>query len=80
MIKVWIDGACLPRNPGGTACIGYVIENKDKTLAKRYAVIGEGHGMTNNVAEYYAFIRAMKRIKKLGLGNSFHKTLRMNQR
>jgi ribonuclease HI len=69
LIKVWIDGACLPKNPEGTACIGYVIKKKGKTLTKRYAVIGKGKGMTNNVAEYSALIRALKRIRKLELEN-----------
>lgn len=67
MIEVWIDGLCEPVNPGGTACIGYIIKQSWKTLAKGSEVIGTGEGMTNNVAEYTALIRALKEIRKLEL-------------
>ena len=69
MIEVWIDGACEPKNPGGTACTGYLIKKDGKTLAKCYGVVGKGEDMTNNVAEYHALIRAMKRIWRDALQN-----------
>jgi ribonuclease HI len=67
MIEVWVDGLCEPINPGGTACIGYVIKKGGKVLAKTSQVVGRGEDMTNNVAEYTALIRALERIMQLGL-------------
>ena len=67
MIEVWVDGLCEPINPGGTACIGYVIKKGGKVLAKISQVVGRGEDMTNNVAEYTALIRALERIMQLGL-------------
>ena len=67
MIEVWIDGLCEPVNPGGIACTGYLIKKDGKVLAKTSEVIGRGKGMTNNVAEYTALIRAVEKIVQLGL-------------
>ena len=67
MIEVWTDGLCEPVNPGGTCCIGYVIKRGGKTIDKGSDVIGRGKDMTNNVAEYSALIRALERIRQLGL-------------
>ena len=67
MIEVWIDGLCEPVNPGGTACIGYIIKKEGKVLAKTSQVVGRGKGMTNNVAEYTALIQALEKIQQLGL-------------
>jgi len=66
MIEVWIDGLCEPVNPGGTACIGYIIKKEGKVLAKTSQVVGRGKGMTNNVAEYTALIQALEKIQQLG--------------
>jgi ribonuclease HI len=67
MIEVWVDGLCEPVNPDGTACIGYVIKKDGKVLARASEVVGRGEGMTNNVAEYTALIRALEKIMHLGL-------------
>ena len=64
MIEVWIDGSCYPVNPGGTACVGYVIKKGEITVAKGSKIIGRGKGITNTVAEYNAFICALKEIKR----------------
>jgi ribonuclease HI len=72
-INIWIDGLCEPINPGGTACIGFVIKKNGETIAKGCEVIGKGEGMTNNVAEYTALIYSLKEIKRLKLENEFLK-------
>ena len=69
LIEVWIDGLCEPVNPGGTACIGYVIKMNAVKIAEGSEVIGTGKGMTNNVAEYTALICALQEIRKLKLEN-----------
>jgi len=60
MITIYFDGLCEPRNPGGVATYGYVIYQNGKTLKKGCRVVGEGRGMTNNVAEYSALKRALE--------------------
>jgi ribonuclease HI len=67
MIEVWTDGLCEPVNPGGICCIGYVIKRQGRTIDKGSEVIGRGKDMTNNVAEYSALVRALERIRELGL-------------
>jgi len=52
MLKVWIDGACEPVNPNGTASYGIVIKQEDKLLFSDSRIVGKGEGMSNNVAEY----------------------------
>ena len=63
-VEVWIDGCCEPINPGGTACTGYVIRKDGEIVARAYGYVGKGKGMTSNVAEYQALIRALKRIRR----------------
>jgi ribonuclease HI len=69
MIEVYVDGLCEPVNPCGTATFGYVIKRGNATIDSGYGIIGKGEGMTNNVAEYNALIRALERIKQLNLDN-----------
>lgn len=58
---VWFDGACEPRNPGGHGTYGIVIEDDEgTTLATDRGYIGEGNGVTNNVAEYTGLIEALE--------------------
>ena len=66
MIKIYFDGACRP-NSEGIATYGYVIYQNNKRIARGSGLIGSGIGMTNNVAEYEALLRAIKRFKKLDL-------------
>lgn len=63
---LFIDGACEPKNPGGVASYGWVGYWKGKKAAHGFGVIGEGDGMTNNVAEYGALISAMKHLISKG--------------
>jgi ribonuclease HI len=67
MIEVWTDGLCEPVNPGGTACYGYVLKRDGETIDKEYGVIGRGEGMSNNVGEYTALVKALEKIRKLKL-------------
>jgi len=63
MLTLFFDGLCEPVNPGGIACVGFVVYlDKDK--------IGEGSGFigagylgdytSNNVAEYRAVIEGLR--------------------
>lgn len=64
-IKIYFDGACLPRNPGGVATYGYVIYDSDgKVVASEKGVVSENG--TNNQAEYAALIFALKKAIEMG--------------
>lgn len=60
MIELYFDGACEPINPGGTASYGWLIKKDGKTLRVGSGIVGKGHGMTNNVAEYHGLIEGIK--------------------
>ena len=67
VIEIYFDGACEPINPGGTASYGWLIKRGDKIIAKEAGIIGSGEGMTNNLAEYTALIKALQRISKTNI-------------
>lgn len=52
MITVYFDGLCFPKNPGGVAAYGYLIYRDVELIHRGFGAVGEGKGMTNNVAEY----------------------------
>lgn len=60
MIEIYFDGACGPKNPGGTACYGWLIKKDGKVLESGCGVIGSGEGMTNNIAEYHGAVEGIK--------------------
>jgi len=59
-ITVFCDGLCEPYNPGGVATYGFVIQRGGELIQQGSGVLGEGEGMTNNVAEYTAAIEALR--------------------
>lgn len=67
MIEIFFDGLCEPVNPGGVATYGYVIFHNGKVIKRGAREIGQGKGMTNNVAEYSALKRAVEWIKENGI-------------
>jgi ribonuclease HI len=67
MIIVYFDGLCYPRNPGGVAAYGYLIHRDGELIQRGLGVVGEGKGMTNNVAEYEALKAAAQWIKDRGI-------------
>lgn len=60
MVQIYCDGACEPVNPGGVSTWGFIGFKERKPLYKSYGVVGEGEGMTNNVAEYHAVLHALR--------------------
>jgi ribonuclease HI len=63
----YCDGATEPTNPGGASGIGCAIYKDDKLIKEYSYYIPKNPKNTNNVAEYMAFIRALKHIKENGL-------------
>lgn len=55
-LKAYIDGACEPVNPGGTASYGLVVKSNGITIFTDSAIVGNGPKMSNNVAEYSGLI------------------------
>ncbi len=64
MLSVYFDGLCSPKNPGGVAAYGYLVYKNGELLHKGWGVVGEGKGMTNNVAEYEALLAAIKWLRE----------------
>ena len=69
MIVVYIDGLCEPVNPGGVACWGFCIYKDGEKVFSGKGVIGEGFGMSNNLAEYTALVEALKELINRGWQN-----------
>jgi ribonuclease HI len=59
--KLYFDGSCGPKNPGGTAAYGYVLlrEGQEEPVRVGSGVIGTGEGMSNNLAEFYALDKGL---------------------
>ncbi len=53
------DGSC-DLNPGGAAGYGFVVFAGSRRLHAEAGPVGMGEGMTNNVAEYTALLRALE--------------------
>lgn len=67
-VKLWCDGLCEPRNPGGWACWGWLAEDATgRRLASDHGCIGHGDGMTNNLAEYHGAVLALRWAADQGL-------------
>lgn len=59
--KLFFDGSCGPKNPGGTGAYGYALysEGVQEPTETGSGVIGEGPGMSNNVAEFHALLQGL---------------------
>lgn len=59
--KLYFDGSCGPKNPGGTAAYGFALfrEGEQGPVEVGSGVIGTGEGMTNNLAEFYALDKGL---------------------
>lgn len=67
-LEAWIDGGCDP-NPSGVATYGMVIRAEDGSKTHRFGTVGEGEGMSNNVAEYSALIALLETYSNGNLGH-----------
>lgn len=67
MITVYFDGLCYPKNPGGVAAYGYLIYRDGELIHKGFGAVGEGMGMTSNVAEYEGLRAALQWIRDNGI-------------
>ncbi|MDD1752424.1 MAG: ribonuclease HI family protein [Methanotrichaceae archaeon] len=67
MITIYFDGLCYPRNPGGVAAYGYLIYRGNELMHNGCGIVGEGMGMTNNVAEYEGLKAALWWLNERGI-------------
>jgi ribonuclease HI len=67
MITIYFDGLCYPKNPGGVAAYGYIVYRDDMPIWRGFGTVGEGRGMTNNVAEYEGLMAAAQWIVDEGI-------------
>lgn len=68
-IHLAFDGSCEPKNPGGVACIGWLITNAEskQLLAQGHQVVAaETPKATNNFAEYCALGYPLRWLKDQG--------------
>lgn len=61
----YFDGACLPVNPGGTGTFGIVGVSNNQIICEKSGIVSETS--TNNIAEWTAFIEALKEAQKLNI-------------
>lgn len=61
---LYFDGACLPRNPGGVATFGWVLEWNGKKMRGEGVETEKG---TNNVAEYAGLIHGLEKALEEGI-------------
>ena len=67
MITVYFDGLCYPKNPCGVAAYGYLVYRDGELIHRGFRAVGEGKGMTNNVAEYEGLMAAAQWLKDEGI-------------
>jgi len=60
-VRIFTDGACEPKNPGGFAVAAFVaIDSETKiTIAKHAEIVASGQNATNNLAEVAAIAKAL---------------------
>jgi ribonuclease HI len=61
--KLYFDGSCGPKNPGGTAKYGFALfkDGRREPIELGHGTIGTGPGMTNNLAEFTALKHGLAR-------------------
>ena len=66
MIYLYFDGLCLPKNPGGVACYGFVVYENGKELSRGYGLAARpwSEEATNNVAEYVGLLKGLEWISR----------------
>jgi ribonuclease HI len=67
LVEAYVDGECLPKNPGGVPVWGFLLLRDNTPIDSRGGVADtESSPDATNVAEYEALINVLKRIKHFG--------------
>jgi ribonuclease HI len=56
--RLEFDGSCWP-NPNGKAGYGFILYQNGREVVKEHGLVGNGKGMSNNVAEHYALLQGL---------------------
>ena len=59
MIRLFFDGACIPRNPGGTEAWSWIVRSDDMLVASGRGIAAE-RGGTCNCAEYAGLVAGLE--------------------
>ncbi len=63
-LKLYFDGSCEPKNPGGTARAAWrLLDETNQEIAKETHVVCSGPEATNNVAEWHGLLRGIRYVK-----------------
>ena len=63
----YFDGACEPRNPGGTMGLGMVLTENGEVIWRESGMVPAAKANSNNVAEYMALILLLDHCITLGM-------------
>ena len=68
LVEAYVDGACIPKNPGGLPVWGFLLLSDHTPIDTKggLASAESSPQATNNVAEYEAFINALKHVRRFG--------------
>ncbi len=67
-LEIYVDGACIPKNPGGTPVWGCFFMRDKEPVDSMGGLAGTESTAkaTNSVAEYAAFVNALREAKRRG--------------
>lgn len=66
-LKIYFDGSCGPKNPGGVAGYGWrITDEHDNQLHAEHGEVCRGAGATNNIAEWGGLTKALQYLKQQG--------------
>lgn len=66
--KLFFDGSCGPKNPGGTAAYGYALHPAGaEEPITGHGIIGTGPRMSNNLAEFSALYEGLARLAEIAV-------------
>jgi ribonuclease HI len=64
-LKLFFDGSCMPKNPGGVARYAWrLLDNDSKEIAFSHGEVCRGPEATNNVAEYASVRNGLRYLKE----------------
>lgn len=64
-LKLYFDGSCLPKNPGGIAGYGWRLVSMDgNEVETDHGEVCRGSGATNNIAEWAAVRNGLRYLKE----------------
>lgn len=63
-LKLFFDGSCLPKNPGGIARYGWILRDESNEIARDGKEVCRGPSATNNIAEWSSVLHGLRYLKE----------------